>query len=116
MSVEPWVMFSSILLKAKKKENNSNCCIFSLSSASDYSSSLGCAQVSLAIPGVLGAAPARAGLQSLCFIQHSCHFPPFPYPALLGQGKYPKDFLLDTEMLASSFQAQQMSGTRGAEH
>lgn len=54
MSAEPWVVFSSILLKAKKKENKPSGCDFPLSSAS------GCS--SLGSPGMLSAAAVGAGL------------------------------------------------------
>lgn len=108
MSAEPWVMFSSILLKAEKKENQPNCCDFPLSSASECSS--------LASPGMLGAAAARAGLAAPVIYPASLSLPSSPYPAPLGRGQCPKDFLLDTEMLARSFQAQQTPETRGKDH
>lgn len=50
MSVEPKARFSSILLKAKKKENKPPCCNFSHGSASEYGFFLRYAQVMFSWP------------------------------------------------------------------
>lgn len=59
MSVEPKARFSSILLKAKKKENKPTCCNFSHGSASEYGSFLRCVQVMFSWPaqGLFGCPP-----------------------------------------------------------
>jgi len=96
MSVEPKARFSSILLKANRKENKPTC-NFSLSSASEYIACLRCAEVMFSWPAQGSSVLLQRGLvwlshdappslQSLQFIQNRHNFFLFPSARLFVGG------------------------------
>lgn len=80
MSVEPKASFSSVMLKAKKKENKPTYCIFPLGSGSEYRSFLRCAQVMVSRPAQGHSVLLQQGLVPRCSSQPSV---PTIYPKYL---------------------------------